>query len=123
MKRDMELVRKILFNLEDDEETFRWKPIIIDGFEVNTIAHHLKIMDEANLIEAKQTVSTKDRHIWMAKDLTWNGHEFLDSIRNDKVWNKTKKAIKSKGFELGNVPIDILKECAKLQLKDLFGLD
>ena len=30
--------------------------------------------------------------------LTWEGHEFLDQIRDDTVWNNTKKTIKEKAL-------------------------
>jgi len=122
MKRDMELVRKILLYLEEDDEPSKWKTITIKGYGANNISHHLKILYEAGLIEAKN-ISTKDINIWQAKSLTWDGHELLDSIKNHTVWNRTKEGIKEKGFELGNIPIDILKEYAKIQFKQLFGLE
>lgn len=36
----------------------------------------------------------------LAIRLTWQGHEFLDSIRNDTVWNKTKDSFVSKGVSM-----------------------
>jgi len=30
-------------------------------------------------------------------DLTYQGHQFLDEIRSDNVWNKTKETAKSIG--------------------------
>jgi|SRR5690606_6844585 len=123
MKRDMELIRKILLFLEEDDKPFKWKHVVIEGYDSRIISHHLKILNEANLIEAKPIVATKDRENWMARSLTWEGHEFLDSIKNDTVWKKIKDGIKSKGYELGNIPIYALKEYAKLQFKQFFGIE
>lgn len=41
--------------------------------------------------------------------LTWNGHEFLDNVRNDTVWAKLKRAVAEKG---GAVSFDVLKALA-----------
>ncbi|EOV9525803.1 DUF2513 domain-containing protein [Bacillus cytotoxicus] len=27
---------------------------------------------------------------WIYSSLTWEGHEFLDAIKNDTVWNNVK---------------------------------
>jgi hypothetical protein len=42
----------------------------------------------------------------MLKRLTWEGHEFLDKAKNEKVWNKAKSIIKEKGISLS---LDALK--------------
>jgi Hypothetical protein (DUF2513) len=40
----------------------------------------------------------------MFADLTWYGHELLDAIRNESIWNKTKSTFADKSdamtFEL-----------------------
>ena len=38
--------------------------------------------------------------------MTWEGHDFLDSIKNEKIWKKAKEIIKEKG---GSVPFEVLK--------------
>jgi hypothetical protein len=34
---------------------------------------------------------------WRATSLTWQGHEFLDSVRRDTVWQKVKLFVAEKG--------------------------
>ena len=41
--------------------------------------------------------------------LTWDGHELLDKIKSDTVWNKTKDTIKKKGIPF---VLDAVKEIA-----------
>ena len=41
--------------------------------------------------------------------LTWEGHEYLDKIRQDTVWNKTKDVITQKGLPMA---VDVIKEVA-----------
>jgi len=30
--------------------------------------------------------------------MTWDGHEFLDSVKNNGIWNKTKEGMLNKGL-------------------------
>ncbi|MDN5568442.1 MAG: DUF2513 domain-containing protein, partial [Paracoccus sp. (in: a-proteobacteria)] len=46
--------------------------------------------------------------------MTWEGHDFLESVRDDKVWQKTKGYLK----DIGGVGIDVLKDVAKAVVKD-----
>lgn len=48
-------------------------------------------------------------------DITWQGHELLDSIRDDKVWSQTKKATSS----LKSVSIGVLKNVATAVLSGM----
>ena len=50
--------------------------------------------------------------------LTWNGHEFLDSIRNADVWQKTKDKAKT----VGGVALGFLWEIAKAEMRAKLGL-
>ena len=47
---------------------------------------------------------------FFAQRLTWEGHEFLDSIRSDTVWNKTKKLFADEGLSM---TVDLVKGAAK----------
>jgi hypothetical protein len=48
-------------------------------------------------------------HDFAAVRLTWGGHELLDAIRNDTIWNKTKESFLSKGLSM---TFDLLKSVA-----------
>jgi hypothetical protein len=51
--------------------------------------------------------------------LTWEGHEFLDNIRNDSVWSSTKKRV---GDLVGSVSISVIAAVAEAEMKKLIGL-
>ena len=46
---------------------------------------------------------------FFAERLTWNGHEFLDAIRSDTIWQKTKSSFLSKGLSM---TFDLVKSVA-----------
>jgi hypothetical protein len=49
--------------------------------------------------------------------LTWSGHELLDNIRNDTIWN----AVKKKASKLGNFSISVLSASAKILATSLMS--
>ncbi|MBU5214940.1 DUF2513 domain-containing protein [Heyndrickxia oleronia] len=119
MKRDLELVRELLVLIEKNDDRKELK--ILDEWDREVVAYHLVILDQAGYVK-NNTKYADNKPFWLFASLTWEGHEFLDSIRNDNIWNKTKEGIKSKGFELGSIPFDVLKEFAKIQIKNIFGI-
>jgi len=74
---------------------------------------------EANLIQGMvqpDPNSVYGRHVFYPT-LTWSGHEFLDNVRDDVVWKKTKEhasALKNWGFGfMGEIAKAIIKDEAK----------
>lgn len=116
----MDMVRDILLIIEESDDD---KELIIPSdWDRKIVAYHLKILDQAGFVK-NYTKWAGNQPMWISASLTWDGHEFLDSIKDNSIWNKTKDGIKGKGLELGSVPLDIIKEYAKLQIKNLFGLE
>lgn len=121
MKRDMELVRKLLLAVEahdSPDKTFDIENTFPD-YPLEVVMYHVKILDEAGLVDA--TDASDSRKIYyMPNGLTWNGHEFLDAIRNDTVWNKVKQVIQEKG---GAIPFALMQALALSFAKSHFGLN
>ncbi len=120
MKRDWDTIRKILVKLEDvDPKNGALHLSDFPSAEPEKISYHVELLMEATLIYGKMSKTIgKGPYDFLAIRLTWQGHEFLDSIRNDKVWNKTKDSFISKGvsmtFELvKSVAIDITRSYLK----------
>lgn len=91
MKRDMELVRKILFALEA-HDSFDGVELQFTKTSAESITYHVKIMADAGLIEAVD-LGTRGGAEWLPIGLTWLGHEFLDNARNDTVWRKVRAGL------------------------------
>lgn len=110
MKRDMELVRKILFAIEKQYVDTAINNLKIEGYSTEEIAYHCKILYEAELISEYEARYADGRIFrYFVGPLTWEGHDYLDKIRSDTVWNKTKETIKNKGLPM---IIDVIKEIA-----------
>ena len=90
MKRDIDLVRKLLIYLEEKPNGKIVKDLELEGFLKGEVQYHLILMDQAGLINCERSVSstTSDRVIRVYPfSLTWQGHEFLEASRSDTLWN------------------------------------
>lgn len=107
MKRDMDLIREILLDLEKQENRHTFRTIEAKGkFSKEEVFHHYCILKEAGFINGKPYAE-----IPFAATLTWEGHNFLDDARNDTVWKKTKDFIKEKGDTASfQVVVELLKK-------------
>ncbi len=105
MKRDLELIREILLAVEAANDP-RGSPMPeIDGTEPYVIAHHIGLLEEAGYVTA-QNASTQDRRNFHWIHLTWQGHEFLDALRDETVWKKVKAKVTSAG---GSLSFELVK--------------
>ncbi len=90
MKLDKDLVRDILLAVEAYKGDPReWKDIRIESKDREEIAYHVCILAEAGLLEAED-LSSPDGYDWRATRLTYEGHEFLDTVRDSEMWKLTK---------------------------------
>lgn len=105
MKRDMDLARRILLEVERHPKPNEHIQLQIEGRSQEEVAYHVKLLYEAGLIEAFKS-SVMGRFDWQPISLTWNGHEFLDAARDDQRWTKTKALIVNKG---GTLSFELLR--------------
>jgi DNA-binding transcriptional ArsR family regulator len=84
MKRDMDLIRRILMDIEESPEAtgYQWLDLSIEGHSPEEVSYHVKLLDEAGLIEAEDLTDTAGFDV-RPKRLTWSGHEFIDAVRKD----------------------------------------
>lgn len=111
MKRNWDTIREILTRLEDlpdTDATLRLSDFSADrAFEHS---YHMELLIEAGLVDGQMSRTLgPGPSDFFAQRLTWPGHEFLDSVRSDTVWAKTKKTFASKGIDM---TFDLVKSVA-----------
>lgn len=98
MKRDMDLVRLILLRVEEqDPNSSSYESIAIDGYSAGEIREHVKLLKNAGMVD--DVHHDMDGHVWI-RSITWDGYDYLDKVRDNSVWKKTKDVIKEKGLPL-----------------------
>ena len=65
-------------------------------------------LEEAGLIEASKQSGNSSIVHYEVTQITFDGHEFLDTVRPEPVWDKTSDKLKV----LGNVALTIVQEVA-----------
>ena len=95
MQINWDIIRKILLAVEslptEDSEIHSTECQDIDA---EHLAYHMLLLLEAELIVRSCLNARKP------PQLTWEGHEFLDKIRNESIWHKIKATARDKGVDL-----------------------
>lgn len=120
MKRDMELVRDLLISIEEHSGEKRWS--VPKELDTHIAKAHLELMEQAGLVTLSASRTSVIVVIYDVK-LTWDGHEYLNAIRNDTVWNKVKDGVKEKGIQFTDLTFTLLKEYAISEGKKMIGLE
>lgn len=108
MKRDMELIRKILLGMEEFSDPNNYPEIKIEGYDEALVHFHTKLLYEAGLIDAIDA-SDSGGLCYLPKYITWDGYEFLEAVRDEGRWQKIKDTILKKG---GAMVFDVIKAVA-----------
>jgi len=125
MKRDMDLVRNLLLEIESHPELDRvaqWQfgpgEFGITENNFKTTCFHLDLLIEAGMVQGRSAMRMP-----IISGLTWEGCEFLDAIRDSKTWTKTKEGASAIGSWSVGVLVDLAKAYAKQEAKKRLGLD
>jgi predicted MarR family transcription regulator len=114
MKRDWELIREILTRLEKTQSSKAClRSDELSDYDADAVAYQMKMLIQAGLIEGLRGC----RHC-TAYSLTWEGHEFLDTIRSKPIWDSATIMLQEKGIEMS---IDAFKTAARIAIGGIFG--
>ena len=96
MRRNPEIERQILLGIEAEESDATLDLSAIDAPE-DALHYHLRLLDEAGLILAADAATLENRFAMIPIRLTMAGHEYLDTIRDDEVWQRTQEGANAVG--------------------------
>jgi Hypothetical protein (DUF2513) len=120
MKRDMELIRKMVLAVEEAPTGYAPDDLGLVGYTDEEVAYHAYLMVQAGLatgIETTHMGSTSPST--QLTRLTWEGHEFASMARDDTAWNEVKRIVQEKG---GAVSVDVIKALLTQAIKAGLGL-
>ena len=110
MQRNWDIIRKILLKVEQlptEDSTFASNEL--EGVDGEAVAYHMRLLLEAHLMVGgcRDALGPPFCH---ASRLTWAGHEFLDKIKNESLWQQIKAQSRTKGVDLS---FTVITELAK----------
>jgi hypothetical protein len=113
VKRDLELIRKILLRIEEDDAVGKDDDY---GIDARTFAGHIALLLEAGLIEgiefSDSGLALDADIIWFVSGwlrLTWAGHEFIAAAHDPSAWEDAKETLRGAGKDLSSVTISVLQ--------------
>jgi hypothetical protein len=116
MKRDWDLIRVLLVELESSEGALCTRDV--EGYSEEAVNYHMDLLIGAGLADGEcRTGIGSSGTTCHLKKLTWAGHEFLDGIRSKSAWNAVKKIAQDKGLSLS---FEVVKLAAAHVIKTMF---
>ncbi|MCP5007735.1 MAG: DUF2513 domain-containing protein [Planctomycetes bacterium] len=103
MKRDWELIRAILLRLEESNRPNAVvKASAFPDIPEQEVNYNISLLRNDGYIEASILESKPGGGIYAAtaQRLTNHGHDLLDSIRKDSVWDKIKEKFKTNDIDM-----------------------
>jgi hypothetical protein len=98
MKRDLDLVMKILREVEKIPAADGGSRIDIPEFDAEVVAGHIELLRDAGFLEAFEGPDCSEcRGIARAKRLTREGHDFIAVARDPAIWGEVKARIEKEG--------------------------
>lgn len=120
MKLNHDCIRDLMLFAE---ETLNMSNFIrCSGLQFNKYTNDELIYTTSKLIEAGYIEGKFNKYIDGERDaiitsITWSGHEFLDTIRDEGVWKTTKEKLN----KFSSVPIKIISTVASQILTNLIN--
>lgn len=119
MKLNPDCIRAVLIEIEALQEIDEAGRVIslfmndlidstlTDDFSVSDIFYSVKQLSDGGLISTKN-ISSFGSTDWLIRDITPHGHEFLQNVKDNSVWEQTKAKAKS----VGSFALSILSQIA-----------
>ncbi|MEB3269902.1 MAG: DUF2513 domain-containing protein [Leptolyngbya sp.] len=104
MKRDLELLKKILMKVEElPVGRCLSPPLGIEDYDEEIVFEHVRLLQEANFIEAIVVLNPRTYEV---SRLLNDGHDFVANAKNPAIWKKTIDFLSKKG---GDVSLALVK--------------
>lgn len=100
MKLNYDCIRYILLTIEEsDSDRILASNLANNEFDAKTILYHIECLLDVNYLDVSKPIQTLDTTYkdYFIYRITMQGHQFLDSIRDNNIWNKTKTTAKEVG--------------------------
>lgn len=96
MRLNPDCIRDILLFVEENtdfENTDVDASVLVESlieYDENTLFYHIIKMNSAKLFD---NVEYCENELLYISSLSWTGHAYLDNIRDNNIWAKTKSAV------------------------------
>lgn len=101
MKRDVDLERKILLTIEKEYSPGdRHITIELKDQDCATVYEHAKLLYQDGFIQDFLDESSLSGPLFFVGNLTSKGFDYVESIRKEGIWQKTKEVVKDRSLPM-----------------------
>lgn len=100
LEENLELSENVIRNeIECKYVTLNTVCSLMPDYSKSDIVYTALKLNEAEFITAEIDDNNSSVHAIRFESITYNGHQYLDSIRNSKIWEEVKNTFKTKAIE------------------------
>lgn len=120
MKRDLELVRKLVLAIEDRASGPLIEQPELEGYTAEQVGYHSYLLVDAGFAKGVDMTELGDvLPQWEVLHLTSSGHDVADAARSESTWSKATAVVKEKA---GGVTLEVMKQVLVSVVKNTLGL-
>jgi hypothetical protein len=113
MKRDLNLIRNILLDIEAAPPGQLIQGFAYDGKEQPEILEHVQLLLDAGFIDGQVIEGSMGEPVaCVIMRMKWAGQEFLAKAKNDTIWKKVIAQAEDKGLSTSMGVVNALLEAA-----------
>ncbi|WP_353418289.1 DUF2513 domain-containing protein (plasmid) [Staphylococcus delphini] len=125
MKLNHDCVRLLLLEIESNkklgepltEHNFK-DNIVFEKYGFDTVMYALLKLKEAEYINVQLLWESGSVESFLINDITWEGHEFLDNIRDNNTWKEVKRV----ASKTSSMSLTLMSKLAVQYLSQKFNL-
>lgn len=121
MRLNYDCIRDILIYIEDntdyENEYVSSDELLTNlSYDKNTLFYHVDMISQAELVDDVFYAEDEPQEV---SRLSWEGHQYLDNIRDNGIW----KIVKEKANSVGSLSLKLLIPLAESVIKQKLGLN
>lgn len=125
MKRDLDLIRKILLTVENSKQRYAIDRLetlctLLNIEDKQLVCYHVDLLLDAGFIKGTITKLMNNSYSsCFIERLTNSGYNYLDSVRNDSIWKAVKDKLANFG---GTATLAVVQDLAVSLIRSQLGI-
>ena len=122
MKLNKDCIRDLLLYLEENlsyNGYININSLKLNSYSKEELMYTADKLKEAQYINARICWNMEETHVIIVDSITYQGHQFLDTIRDNNIWKETK----AKASKIASISLPILQDLASSLIKFKLGLN
>ena len=121
MRLNQDCIRDLMLYLEDNlgyKDEIVINHLSLEPYSKDELLYTADRLIEAKYLNSRFALNMQTSHIIVVNSISYDGHQFLDTIRDNNIWKETK----AKASKIASISLPVLQELATSFVKIKLGL-